>query len=660
VPRKLRPITLLTLVAQFSVAALAQHPTGLLADEPQVIAARPQLRAATALDDISPRELNLANQLPPAGDQGKQSSCVSFVVAYSTASYFRAASTSADDLVQEDYDAATTLMSPAFLHNYLLDRHKDKTYAPCKDRGTRFEWALDAIQNVGTVPWSVFPYKPNDDRACDLSVDHLLRRAESYRVRDARRPQMFTTVWNSAIGAEDLRTVLIPLSQGIPVMAGIQTNKAFHNYRGGVLSDTSGLGNVRAHGRHAVVVAGYDMDERKLLILNSWGTQNWAQEQERGLEGCAWVTFEFFEEAAFVAYTFIQKPRFTRPGQIEWEDIPGVEIIPGADPEKVDRNWERVKPGMHWRDVLDLLGGPGGSLTLDANTRAAKDGQWFYGTRRSDGTRLDVWISWAEGKVATIGPELDYKAHGADPEKVDRNWERVKPGMHWRDVLDLLGGPGGSLTLDANTRAAKGGQWFYGTRRSDGTRLDVWISWAEGKVATIGPELDYKAHGADPEKVDRNWERVKPGMHWRDVLDLLGGPGGSLTLDANTRAAKGGQWFYGTRRSDGTRLDVWISWAEGKVATIGPELDYKAHGADPEKVDRNWERVKPGMHWRDVLDLLGGPGGSLTLDANTRAAKGGQWFYGTRRSDGTRLDVWISWAEGKVKSISAEVNATRR
>jgi len=70
--------------------------------------------------------------------------------------------------------------------------------------------------------------------------------------------------------------MLVALSQGLPIVFGISVPRPYYDVAGqtGLMPGPKGRNIERPRIGHAMLVVGYDNDDRTLLIRNSWG-ENW-------------------------------------------------------------------------------------------------------------------------------------------------------------------------------------------------------------------------------------------------------------------------------------------------------------------------------------------------------------------------------------------------
>lgn len=221
--------------------------------------------ASTPLMGVLPPSVDMSRGFPTPGNQGTQSSCVAWAVAYALKSY--------QEGVEHHWPlSADHVFSPAFIYNQI--RHS----TDCKG-GTNFVDALNLIRRDGVPPMSSFPYAADN---CSAQPDAAVKQlARSYAISDWRR-----------VNVQDETEVKNNLSAGFPVMLAIQIDDAFMNLSGDAVYDKY-VGPSR--GGHAIVAVGYDDQRQAFKLLNSWGTA-WAD------DGFGWVSYAALREMAREGY----------------------------------------------------------------------------------------------------------------------------------------------------------------------------------------------------------------------------------------------------------------------------------------------------------------------------------------------------------------------
>ncbi|MCX7999777.1 MAG: cysteine protease, partial [Leptospiraceae bacterium] len=277
-----------------------------------------------------PIKVDLREQLPPAGFQGKQGSCVAFATSYAVQSYYEFLSrrkffSDWNSLKIGGFINPKTVFSPAFVHSSLTKG---------RDTGVTYFDALNFLTNVGSVPWERMPYDPLNFQKPDPRLNEL---AENYRIRGFRRVNF--------LNIEEIKTFLVnrePVLVGIIVYSNLQELKEHEVY-----SNHSG----KPLGGHAVVLVGYDDEKNAFLFLNSWGS-NWAD------SGYGWIDYNWYLKTARVGYVILgDKGEFVSgrnetaknfPIQIGRVLEPPSEIFAtqGNYSDKVILTWEKVSNAL--------------------------------------------------------------------------------------------------------------------------------------------------------------------------------------------------------------------------------------------------------------------------------------------------------------------------
>ena len=135
-------VLLLGLCAGTTQAQQPQFSMGLNLLSSEEYAALPKIGRYRA---YLPPKVDLSPLFPPPGDQGKQSSCVAWAVAYGARSFYEA-SVSGRELNHRN------AFSPAYVYNQLRDSSEG-----CNS-GLNFRSVFNLIQSQGVASLSDFPY----------------------------------------------------------------------------------------------------------------------------------------------------------------------------------------------------------------------------------------------------------------------------------------------------------------------------------------------------------------------------------------------------------------------------------------------------------------------------------------------------------------------
>jgi hypothetical protein len=187
-----------------------------------------------------PPSADLSKDFPQPGNQGQQSSCVGWAVAYAVKTY--------QERIENNWSLQTSthLFSPAFVYNQINDG---------QDRGSYINEALDLVVRQGVASLSAMPYS---DR------DYLTQPSQAARQEAAKYPGLS---WKTVNGIMEIKSAL---ANRRPVVAGIMAFDSLSNLRGPNSVYNTFTGNA---GGHAVTIVGYDDNQfgGALNIINSWG-----------------------------------------------------------------------------------------------------------------------------------------------------------------------------------------------------------------------------------------------------------------------------------------------------------------------------------------------------------------------------------------------------
>jgi hypothetical protein len=285
-----------TASATIQVQAVTPSRNGGAEDvDPKVYASYPRgfyngaLLGAPGANPTLPSSVDLSKDFPRPGDQGQQSSCVGWALAYALKTY------------QERVEIGWSLeppehrFSPAYIYNQINGG---------QDVGSPFIDGLNLVVNQGVATLARMPY---DDR------DFLTQPGAAARQEAA---QFKAKSWKEANGILEIKDAL---ANHLAVFIVVRIFDELYTLRGpdSVYNTFSGF-----HGSHAVAAVGYD-DERyggALRIINSW-SQNW------GDGGFFWLPYS----AASQTVTAADGTYPVLPAAVVLEDLPDP-IPPSPDP----------------------------------------------------------------------------------------------------------------------------------------------------------------------------------------------------------------------------------------------------------------------------------------------------------------------------------------
>lgn len=226
-----------------------------------------------------PTAASLEQYTPTPGDQGPHSTCTAFAVGYHMRTMLYG--------IEKGITSRSQLDAIAFSASFVYEQIKSPDAQGCT-QGSSMVHALELLRTAGVPPSSYVPYR------CGATVGTTaLLKASEFPIVD------YQILFRPDAAENDPFKVLSikkALAEGSPVVIGFIVHESF--YRSGELwrqleSDGGATGQ---HGRHAMVVVGYD-DNRfggALRVLNSWGTR-W------GDRGFVWIPYADFTRNTFMA-----------------------------------------------------------------------------------------------------------------------------------------------------------------------------------------------------------------------------------------------------------------------------------------------------------------------------------------------------------------------
>ena len=218
--------------------------------------------------------LDMSADFPPVGDQGEQSSCVAWTIAY-VLSYYKHGSYGSYYTGTHDIDCST-IFSPAFIYNSLNF---------CTNLGINYVDALDFVWLYGIVDMCEMPYNSLD--YCTTPTREQYEKAISNRISDYYRA-------NTIVTAKMLKE---KINEGYPILIGVYVDNTFITRFKGTESTDYVWGSYMdsyLHG-HAMIIVGYDDNKKAFKVMNSWGTQ-W------GENGFIWISYDFIPYCTGEAY----------------------------------------------------------------------------------------------------------------------------------------------------------------------------------------------------------------------------------------------------------------------------------------------------------------------------------------------------------------------
>lgn len=255
-----------------------QNRTGLLPTAPKAFQEIPYDRAFIGANPKY-RSVNLVNNFPEARNQGKQSSCSAFVIAYYLISYYNGASIGFNYLNSNNSIDFSKVYSPAFIYNYLKNQ---LSYDNCES-GLYFNDVFDFVENFGVCKWSEFPYS-GSKLACKTVPSKA-----TFDIASNNNDFKFFKI------RSDKSAIISYLDRGIPIIISLWTS---HKMSGESDLKLNSLNRYvwspsyfDKKDLHAMLCIGYDVDTKQFALLNSWG-KDW------GKDGVCWISHDKFYQRA--------------------------------------------------------------------------------------------------------------------------------------------------------------------------------------------------------------------------------------------------------------------------------------------------------------------------------------------------------------------------
>ncbi len=231
--------------------------------------------------------VDLSKYFPPPGDQGQMGSCTSWAVSYATRSFYWAKGLKRQPM------SVSEIASPSYTYNQTAPSPGPNGKL-CG--GTSIPSAFRVLMNQGVSTLAEWPYT---DQGClpTAPTDFQLNAAGKGKI-----PGYQNVSYSSLSVTDAFRE---NLERGNPlVVAVILNTNEWSRFKGGEVytAGPDSLTPSGQHGRHAMVVVGYDDnmkakngDVGAFKLINSWG-KNW------GDNGFIWISYETFKQMVKEAY----------------------------------------------------------------------------------------------------------------------------------------------------------------------------------------------------------------------------------------------------------------------------------------------------------------------------------------------------------------------
>lgn len=252
--------------------------------------------AAVRSKSKSTARVDLSRDFPQPGNQGSQSSCVGWAVAYAVKSY--------QEKKERDWQLGKrdTTFSPAFLYNQIAAGRG------CPGNGSLLTDAFDVLIHQGVATLKKFPY---NEKRCSPPPSSIKKQASPYRIHSFRRLGTQDVVWD----------IKHHLNIEVPVIIGMLITDTFMKLKAGDIFDEGQARRGKVVGGHAMTIVGYDDRKQAFKLMNSWGT-GW------GDGGFGWVSYGVLKTAiqrgdTFEAYVMIDEISGDSPVEWNWINKPG-------------------------------------------------------------------------------------------------------------------------------------------------------------------------------------------------------------------------------------------------------------------------------------------------------------------------------------------------
>ena len=219
------------------------------------------------------KSIDLRDLFPKINNQGKQGACTAFAL------------TSIYEYFFNQKNKKENKLSPAFLY---YNARKKGGYAD-KDCGSAVSYAIETMAENGMCMNDIFPY--NEDDYLTVPPQEAYDDGAKRKVKKAL---------NVNIAVDDIKSAL---SDGYPVALSTTLYESFGSgYKGFVSMPTKeeqALGELHeSHGRHAMVICGYNDESKYIVVRNSWGTSF-------GDDGYCYMPYEYILDKELTSGLFV-------------------------------------------------------------------------------------------------------------------------------------------------------------------------------------------------------------------------------------------------------------------------------------------------------------------------------------------------------------------
>ncbi|MEL7190326.1 MAG: C1 family peptidase [Pseudomonadota bacterium] len=202
------------------------------------------ISGARAASSSLPPRVDLRKYCSPVEDQGRTNSCVANAVV------------GALELLQRKQGHSTQDLSRLFnYYNARLFHNKQP-----EDQGTYVHFAMASLMAQGICEARLWPFSKTTIN--DTPTQACYQNAQHYRGIEFAEIQKGTPLTHV-------------LAQEIPVVIAVKLPREAYlsAHQTDVMSLPEGGGTAHQHGNHAMVVVGYDLEQKTYLVRNSWGSR---------------------------------------------------------------------------------------------------------------------------------------------------------------------------------------------------------------------------------------------------------------------------------------------------------------------------------------------------------------------------------------------------
>lgn len=264
-----------------------------------------------------PSSVDLAEFMPPIGNQGSQGSCVAWSTAYANKSFHEYMErkskgtwsyTNSDGSVNYKY-----IFSPAFIYNQINGG---------RDNGSSISDAMALMVSKGAVPWEVMPY--DQKNYTKQPTQQMYQAALKYKAKEFQR-----------VRYNEPEEVKSQLAKGRPVVVGILISEGFYELGKQVYNESTTRG--QNLGGHAITLIGYDDSRQVFKFQNSW-SKSW------GDNGYGYISYKYLAKVCRSAFVMIDDVAAQEVVQEETTTDPQVVVVPETTTDVTQDEIELLPP----------------------------------------------------------------------------------------------------------------------------------------------------------------------------------------------------------------------------------------------------------------------------------------------------------------------------